>query len=62
MILPFPISIFSSIEGKSRPTPVPRGYLIALGLSLISTEVFIIFTNSTSSLAAITIKLGSVDK
>ena len=60
--LALPISIFSSIEGSSIPIPVPLGYLIALGLSFMSTEVFIIFTNSASSLAAITTKLGKVDK
>ena len=57
-----PISIFSSIEGSSTPIPVPLGYLIAQGLSLISTDVLIIFTNSASSLAAITIKFGKVAK
>ena len=32
--------------------PFPLGYLNAHGLSLISTDVFIIFTNSASSLAS----------
>ena len=56
------MAIFSSMEGKSKPIPDPRGYLIALGLSFISTDVLIILTNSASSLAAITIKFGKVDK
>ena len=60
--LPLPISIFSSIDGRSTPTPVPLGYLIAEGLSFISTEVLIILTSSASSLAAITTKFGKVDK
>ena len=50
------------IVGKSTPTPLPLGYLNAEGLSFISTDVFIILTNSASSLAAITIKFGNVDK
>ena len=58
----FPISSFSFIEGKIEPTPVPLGYLKALGLSFISMEVLIILTSSDSSLGAITIKLGKVDK
>ena len=49
-------------DGNLIPIPFPRGYLKADGLSLISTEVFIIFTSSASSLAAITIKFGKVDK
>ena len=60
--LPFPISIFSLISGSLIPIPVPRGYLKADGLSLMSTEVLIIFTNSDSSLGAITTKLGKVDR
>ena len=39
-----------------------HGYLIAEGLSFISTEVLIILTSSASSLAAITTKFGKVDK
>ena len=62
IILDFPISIFSFIEGKSEPIPVPLGYLNAQGLSLISVEVFIILTSSASSLAAMTTKFGRVDK
>ena len=42
--------------------PVPLGYLKAEGLLFMFTEVFIILTNSASSLAAITIKLGSVER
>ena len=42
--------------------PVPLGYLKAVGLSLMSTDVLIILTSSASLLAAITIKFGSVDK
>ena len=38
---------------------MPLGYLKAHGLSFISVEVLIILTNSASSLAAITIKLGN---
>ena len=60
--LPFPISIFSLILGSSIPTPLPLGYLNADGLSLISIEVLIIFTSSDSSLAAITTKLGRVER
>ena len=62
IILPFPISIFSSIDGKFTPTPFPLGYLKAEGLSLMSTDVLIILINSASSLAAITTKFGNVDK
>ena len=62
IILDFPISIFSSIEGKIVPIPVPLGYLNALGLSLIYVEVLIILTSPDTSLAAITIKFGNVDK
>ena len=52
----------SLISGSSNPTPFPLGYLNAHGASLISTEVLIILTSSASSLAAITIKFGSVDR
>ena len=62
IILPFPISKTSFVEGSSTPTPLPRGYLKAEGRSFILTEVLIIFTSSASSLAAITTKLGKVDK
>ena len=62
MILPFPISIFSSMPGSSIPTPFPLGYLKAEGLLFMSTEVLIILTSSASSLAAITTKFGNVDK
>ena len=62
IIRPLPISITSLIEGILAPIPLPLGYLNADGRSLICTEVFIIFTNSDSSLAAITIKFGKVDK
>ena len=58
----FPIWILSLISGNLTPVPFPLGYLNAHGLSLISTDVFIIFTNSASSLAAITIKFGRVAK
>ena len=62
IILPFPISIFSSMPGSSLPKPLPLGYLKAEGLLFISTDVLIILTSSASSLAAITIKFGSADK
>ena len=42
--------------------PIPLGYLNAQGRSFISVEVLIILTSSASSLAAITIKFGNVDK
>ena len=48
--------------GNSIPTPFPLGYLKAHGLSLIATAVLTILTSSASSLAAITIKLGNVDR
>ena len=60
--LAFPISIFSSIDGSFTPIPFPLGYLNADGLSLISIEVLIILTSSASSLAAITTKLGKVER
>ena len=62
IIFDLPISIFSLIDGKIDPNPVPLGYLNAQGLSLISVEVLIILTNSASSLAAITTKFGNVDR
>ena len=62
IIFDFPISIFSVIDGRVEPNPVPLGYLNAQGLSLISVEVFIILTSSASSLAAMTIKFGKVVK
>ena len=62
IILPFPITSFSVISGKFIPTPIPLGYLNALGLSFISTVVLIILTSSPSSLAAITMKFGKVDR
>ena len=54
--------MFSSIDGNSTPMPFPLGYLIAQGLLLIVIDVFIILTNSASSLGAITIKLGRVER
>ena len=60
--LPFPISNVSLISGSSMPTPFPLGYLNAQGRSLILTAVLTILTSSDSSLAAITTKLGKVDK
>ena len=59
---PLKIFINSLIFGNSKPVPLPLGYLNADGLSLMFIEVFIILTNSDSSLAAITIKFGKVDK
>ena len=62
-ILPFPISNISiNTLVIQHNTPFPLGYLNAEGLSLIFTDVLIIFTNSDSSLAAITTKFGKVDK
>ena len=48
--------------GNLTPVPLPLGYLIAQGWLLISEEVLIILTNSLSSLAAITIKFGRVER
>ena len=62
IIFPLPIYNFSSIDGNSIPMPVPLGYLKAVGLSLMSTDVLIILTSSASSLAPSTTKFGKVDK
>ena len=56
------ILFLSLISGSLIPIPLPRGYLKADGLSFMSTEVLIIFTNSDSSLGAMTTKLGKVDR
>ena len=50
------------MSGNSTPKPLPLGYLKADGLSFMFTDVFIILTNSASSLAAITTKFGRVER
>ena len=61
-ITPFPIGRGAPLSGIADPTPSPRGYRMAAGRSFISTAVATISTNSASSEAAITQKLGNVDR